>query len=58
VPCRAGSKRAVELARGDLGANGAALRAVLAAMRAGSLCAFGRDTPGPIEAVLARTGAA
>jgi NADH:ubiquinone oxidoreductase subunit F (NADH-binding) len=54
TPCRAGSARAVRLASDGLDANASALRAVLGVMRRASLCAFGRDTPGPIEALLAR----
>jgi NADH-quinone oxidoreductase subunit F len=57
TPCRAGSARAVRLAMEDSGANASALRAVFGVMRRASLCAFGRETPGPIEAVLARTAA-
>jgi NADH:ubiquinone oxidoreductase subunit F (NADH-binding) len=54
TPCRAGSARARSLAAGELAANASALRAVFGVMRRTSLCAFGRETTGPIEALLAR----
>ncbi len=54
LPCRAGSARARSLAAGDLRSHAAALRSVLALMHETSLCAFGRDTPGPVGAVLER----
>jgi NADH:ubiquinone oxidoreductase subunit F (NADH-binding) len=54
VPCRAGSARAVRLAADDLAGNTAAIRVALGVMRRASLCAFGRETPGPIETLLAR----
>jgi NADH:ubiquinone oxidoreductase subunit F (NADH-binding) len=54
LPCRAGSLRALRLAQGDLRANATPLRDVLELMRAGSLCGLGRDTPGPIAALLER----
>jgi NADH:ubiquinone oxidoreductase subunit F (NADH-binding) len=57
TPCRAGSARAVRLAADGFAANASALRTVLGVMRGASLCAFGRETPGPIEAVLARAAA-
>jgi NADH:ubiquinone oxidoreductase subunit F (NADH-binding) len=53
LPCRAGSAHALRLS-GDLRGNAEALRSVLAVMRQASLCAFGRDTPGPVTAVLER----
>jgi NADH:ubiquinone oxidoreductase subunit F (NADH-binding) len=53
LPCRAGSARALELASAGLCENSAALRSVLGLMQSASLCPFGRDTPGPIQTLLA-----
>jgi NADH-quinone oxidoreductase subunit F len=58
TPCRAGSARARRLAAGDLAGHATALRGVLGLMRRTSLCAFGREAPGPIEALLARAARA
>jgi NADH:ubiquinone oxidoreductase subunit F (NADH-binding) len=57
TPCRDGSERAVALAQDGLSKNAAALRVVLGLMRSASLCPFGRDAPGPIEALLERAAA-
>jgi len=54
VPCRAGSARAQALAREDLRAHAGEIDALLALMGEASLCAFGRGTPGPVRALLAR----
>jgi NADH:ubiquinone oxidoreductase subunit F (NADH-binding) len=54
LPCRAGSARALQLAHGDLRGNAPAIRSVLDLMHAASLCAFGRDTPGPVQALMER----
>ncbi len=54
LPCRAGSASAHRLALEDLPAHAAAIRERLALMREASLCAFGRATPGPVEALLTR----
>jgi NADH-quinone oxidoreductase subunit F len=54
LPCRAGSARALALAEGGLRENAPALRAVLDVMHTASLCAFGRDAPGPVRTVLER----
>jgi NADH:ubiquinone oxidoreductase subunit F (NADH-binding) len=58
LPCRAGSARAVRLADGDLRSARGALDEVLGLMRDASLCAFGRGTPGPVHALLARIAGA
>ena len=54
LPCRAGSARALRLAHGDLRGNAPEIHTVLDVMRAASLCAFGRDTPGPVQALMER----
>lgn len=54
LPCRAGSARALQLAHEDLRGNAPAIRSVLDLMHATSLCAFGRDTPGPVQALIER----
>jgi NADH:ubiquinone oxidoreductase subunit F (NADH-binding) len=58
VPCRAGSTEAHRLAEQDLVGHAAAIRELLALMTETSLCGFGRGTPGPIEALLARVAPA
>jgi NADH:ubiquinone oxidoreductase subunit F (NADH-binding) len=55
LPCRAGASRALRLAEADLYGNAGEIRALLDVMHAASLCAFGRETPGPVQAVLERT---
>jgi NADH:ubiquinone oxidoreductase subunit F (NADH-binding) len=57
TPCRDGSQRALALTRAGARENAEALRAVLGLMRSASLCPFGRDAPGPIEALLTRAAA-
>jgi NADH:ubiquinone oxidoreductase subunit F (NADH-binding) len=57
TPCRAGAARALRLAADDLAGGAAAIRAALDTMRRASLCAFGRETPGPILALLERVAA-
>jgi len=54
LPCRAGSARAHGLAQRDLVANAGEIGDLLALMRDTSLCAFGRETPRPLQALLAR----
>lgn len=60
VPCRAGSRRGLEMARGmeNGGAAGAedrqSLEELLEVVSEASLCAFGRLTPGPIRSFLRR----
>ena len=55
VPCRMGTLRAQELAeRGH--AAGEPLRRILDLMKDASLCAFGRETPGPILTILEKFG--
>jgi len=56
-PCRLGSMRLHEIASGGLNAQSVEeFKSILALMRHASLCAFGRETPGPIEAILSRVG--
>jgi NADH:ubiquinone oxidoreductase subunit F (NADH-binding)/NADH:ubiquinone oxidoreductase subunit E len=56
-PCRLGSTRLHELAAKGLSTqNIEEFRSVLALMKDASLCAFGRETPGPIESILKRLG--
>jgi NADH:ubiquinone oxidoreductase subunit F (NADH-binding) len=57
VPCRLGSQRVHELAKEGLnGQNIAAFRGVLSLMKDASLCAFGRETPGPIATIIEKFG--
>ncbi|CAG0984995.1 bidirectional [NiFe] hydrogenase diaphorase subunit [Phycisphaerales bacterium] len=57
VPCRLGSARAYELAREGLsGESLAILRRILGTMTDASLCAFGRETPGPVRTILEKFG--
>jgi len=61
LPCRSGSAHALGLAEADLPRNAAEIRSVLDVMHAASLCAFGRETPGPVQALIEgslRSGAA
>ena len=53
VPCRAGSARALALARADWRANAEPLDRVLAVAADASLCAFGQAMPAPIRRLLA-----
>jgi NADH:ubiquinone oxidoreductase subunit F (NADH-binding) len=58
VPCRVGSRRGLEMARGLLDGSGAGgpelLDRLLEVVSEASLCAFGRLTPGPVRALLRR----
>ncbi|HSL85243.1 MAG TPA: NADH-ubiquinone oxidoreductase-F iron-sulfur binding region domain-containing protein, partial [Thermoanaerobaculia bacterium] len=62
VPCRAGSRRGLEMARGMVngraagGAAREALDELLEVVAEASLCAFGRLTPGPVRSLLRRLG--
>ncbi|MBS0198458.1 MAG: NAD(P)H-dependent oxidoreductase subunit E [Planctomycetes bacterium] len=53
VPCRLGSIRAHEIARAGL--NNSSLpqfQRIMSLMKEASLCAFGRETPGPVKTIL------
>jgi NADH:ubiquinone oxidoreductase subunit F (NADH-binding) len=52
VPCRLGSRRALELARGDLAAARERLDGLLDVVASTSLCAFGQLMPGPVRTLL------
>ncbi len=53
VPCRMGTIRAHELSKKGLTRNDAPqLERILALMKEASLCAFGRETPGPVKTIL------
>jgi len=58
VPCRVGSRRGLEMARGLLEGGGTGdretLDRLLEVVSEASLCAFGRLTPGPVRALLRR----
>jgi bidirectional [NiFe] hydrogenase diaphorase subunit len=57
VPCRLGSARAHELAREGLTtATLPTFERILGLMKDASLCAFGRETPGPIRTILDKFG--
>lgn len=57
VPCRLGTTRAHELSAAGLQAESAReLEGILGVMREASLCAFGRETPGPVSTILSRFG--
>lgn len=57
VPCRLGSLRAHEMAKQGLtAATLPAFRRIMGLMKEASLCAFGRETPGPIVTILERFG--
>lgn len=57
VPCRLGTRRAHEMAKAGLSAGELpAFRRILALMKEASLCAFGRETPGPVETILEKFG--
>ncbi len=57
VPCRVGTKLAAQALEGSRGANiPAELPRILDLMSSASLCAFGRDTPGPVRQLLAYFG--
>lgn len=57
VPCRLGTTRGHELVHAGLTADSAAtLRRILDLMGEASLCAFGRETTGPVRTVLDRFG--
>ena len=57
VPCRLGSARAREMAgQGLTSANLPQFQRILALMKDASLCAFGRETPGPIRTILENFG--
>ena len=57
VPCRAGSARALALARADWRANAEPIDRVLAVSADASLCAFGQAMPAPIRRLLALAAA-
>lgn len=57
VPCRLGSLRAHELAKAGLSPSTLpGFQRIMALMKEASLCAFGRETPGPIVTILERFG--
>ncbi len=57
VPCRLGSARAHEMAQTGLSSeNLERFNRIMALMKEASLCAFGRETPGPVRAILDRFG--
>jgi NADH:ubiquinone oxidoreductase subunit F (NADH-binding)/NADH:ubiquinone oxidoreductase subunit E len=57
VPCRLGSTRGHELVHAGLDREIAkSLERILALMREASLCAFGRETTGPVRTILERFG--
>ncbi len=57
VPCRLGTLRAHEIARNGLSdADRPRFEAILAIMKDASLCAFGRETPNPIQTILTKFG--
>ncbi|MCC6971130.1 MAG: NAD(P)H-dependent oxidoreductase subunit E [Phycisphaerales bacterium] len=57
VPCRLGSTRAYEMAMGGLSRRDLPnFERILALMKEASLCAFGRETPGPVKTILERFG--
>lgn len=57
LPCRLGSARAHEIAhRGLTSENLGEFERILALMKDASLCAFGRETPGPVRTILQRFG--
>jgi len=57
VPCRLGTLRAGEMAHAGL-TDGALprFRRIMSLMKEASLCAFGRETPGPVNTILDRFG--
>jgi NADH:ubiquinone oxidoreductase subunit F (NADH-binding) len=58
VPCRLGSARAHEIARGGLTpGNVETFERILGLMKEASLCAFGRETPGPVKTIIEKFGA-
>ncbi len=57
VPCRLGSTRAYEMAMGGLSRRDLPnVERILALMKEASLCAFGRETPGPVKTILEKFG--
>ena len=55
VPCRLGSMRAHEIAKAGLTAESLPkFERIMDLMKVASLCAFGRETPGPIRTILER----
>ncbi len=57
VPCRLGSSRAYEMAMSGLSRGDRPnLERILALMKEASLCAFGRETPGPVRTILEKFG--
>lgn len=57
VPCRLGTLRASEMAEAGLtGGTLPLFRRIMAVMKEASLCAFGRETPGPVNTILQRFG--
>lgn len=57
VPCRLGTARAHEMAKAGLTlASIPNFERILALMKEASLCAFGRETPGPIKTILEKFG--
>jgi NADH:ubiquinone oxidoreductase subunit F (NADH-binding) len=56
VPCRLGSDAALRLVREGSSARRDELRSLLDLMTSTSLCAFGREAPGPVRQLLERFG--
>jgi NADH:ubiquinone oxidoreductase subunit F (NADH-binding)/NADH:ubiquinone oxidoreductase subunit E len=57
VPCRLGSARAHEMAATGLTRSSlSAFHRVMALMKDASLCAFGRETPGPVTTIIEKFG--
>lgn len=57
VPCRLGSTRAREMAgKGLTRAELPAFEGIMGLMKEASLCAFGRETPGPVQTILQKFG--
>lgn len=57
VPCRLGSLRAHEIARQGLTPdNLSRFERIMSLMKEASLCAFGRETPGPVRTILDKFG--
>lgn len=57
VPCRLGSQRSHEMARHGLNEqNLASFKRIMGLMKEASLCAFGRETPGPVMTILEKFG--
>jgi NADH:ubiquinone oxidoreductase subunit F (NADH-binding)/NADH:ubiquinone oxidoreductase subunit E len=57
VPCRLGTLRAHEIAQGGLSSlNLPHFQQIMDLMKVTSLCAFGRETPGPVRTILEKFG--